>query len=326
MKPQRLAGLWAFTKVFYAHVSEYKLPLGTPTTELSGDEQEELRQWKDDRESYLNALEGPRRHFLKGDGDPVLHPTYVLDTMGISTDSLEGLQASRKIYATNFAILLGEILTMGEPDHDPLPILRSWDDWFPQVFFGGPEDCGDQTQSILDMVIGVRTQRLIFTLRELEKSGVLDLDAKISEVSRIFCTETRPLQELIRDSQHDSMVTRRISFINLEGLGNGEWYRQHYIQRVRNLVSALEEDQDPAGLEEDYAFHAFLERLRQFVQENFERLKATVDGSSGQPWATPTNNVETGVSRVESQQIQSQIQSQLEAEALGHGYGSVEPR
>lgn len=304
---QQLSLLWEQTKNFYDHVSNYKFPLMGLSTDLSPDERGEFEEWEDERSFELEKLETNRRFFLENDHDTVIHPSYVLDFMGRSAGSPDGEQAFKKICATNFAILLDEILTIQRKE--ALPFLQSWDRWFPQVFYGGPEDCGDQSQQILEMVIDIRTQLLIFTLQKSEAS---DLDAKIREVAKIFCTESTPLRDLIRDHQDIDVETKRIPFINLDRSDDGEWHRQSYIQRVRSLVTALEEPN--SSLEDEYNFAHFVEHFRQFVQYNFERLKAIIEGGRGGSWSTPAN--------VESQQLQLQ----LESEARGHGYGSEEPR
>ncbi|KAM7208948.1 hypothetical protein V8F20_000826 [Naviculisporaceae sp. PSN 640] len=301
---RQLSHLWEFTTDLYRQLFQY--------SNLPPDDREKFDEWEEGRRFELDQLDKARRFFLENDHDTVIHPNYVLDNiMGRSADSPEGEQVFKKICATNFAVLLDEILTVRTKE--PLPFLQSWDQWFPQVFYRGPEDCADQLQYILTIVIDLRTQLLHFTLK---KSGASDPEAKIREVAKIFCTESTPLRDLIRDGQDVNIETKRISYINLDGADNGSPLRQLYTQRVRYLVSALEDPDYDLG--EEYNFGRFLDDFARFVQLSFDRLQAMIDSDQGRSYSTDASR---DASRVESQQLQLQ----LESEAQGHGYRSSEP-
>ncbi|KAM7205630.1 hypothetical protein V8F33_000956 [Rhypophila sp. PSN 637] len=294
--PQSLSRLWEATKDLFDHLSAHPYPLRDPTT-LSNDEMEELKDWDEHRPDLRMALDAHRRIFLNHGGDPVILPNFVLDLMEITPSSPEGLQTSRAINATNFVTLLEGVLTVSE--ENALSFLEACDEWFPLVFFE-EDDCKVHLDKILEIVLGIRTQRLIFTLRRGDLESA-DLDAKIKSVASIFCSENTNPEDLIQDFQQNDMGIRRIPFIDIDTVDNGDFHKNSYTHRVREIISVLKTGD---VLEEDWPFDKFRHGLYNFAQDSFERLKATLERTSGDD-----------ASRVESQQILSQ----LESESFGHG-------
>ncbi|KAM7220070.1 hypothetical protein V8F06_004584 [Rhypophila decipiens] len=292
--PQSLSRLWEATKDLFAHLSAHPSPLRDPST-LSGDEIEELEGWDEHRPDLRMALDAHRRFFLNHGRDPVIHPDFVLDLIETTPSSPEGLRTYRAICATNFVTFLEEILTVSE--ENALPFLESCDEWFPLGFFE-ENDCKVHLDKILEIVLGMRTQRLIFTLRSEDLESA-DLDAKIKSVASIFCENTN-LEGLNLDFQQNEMGIKRIPFIDFDAVDNGDVHKNSYTHRVREIVSVLKAGDE---LEGNWPFDKFRHSLHNFAQDSFERLKATIERTS-----------RDDASRVESQQILSQ----LESETFGH--------
>lgn len=272
--------------------------------------------WSQGREDWKESLEYFRRHYLQTAGDTVIRPSYVLNSLGVGTDSILGLKASRIAAVTNLATLLDEIIQIQEDD-DPLPTLQGWDMEFPEFFVEGPDAVEGQVPRIVSIVNNIRTQRLIFTLYKLNLAGP---DA-IELAARFFCEDTVSgpiLEDLV---QHKAPISfRPIPFVTFHSDTDENVISRFNAIRITSIVECLQESRN---LEEENPLEGLIKVLREFVEDNFRRISEQLEAqASGQAWDPSRHFSSSTTSQAENQQIQSQ----LESEALGQALGGVESR
>ncbi len=267
--------------------------------------------WQDELQGLEDAAAVYRKYYVRDSGVPFIELDLVLERMEAQPNSVLWLTVSRIIATVNLASLLGDIVTLQDANRqgEALSYLQSWDAAFPALFL--PEKDLLSPDDTFENSILIRTQLLIFTLKDLFAQGVLDAEPAL-ELSRIFCggESVEELQAALLDEE-SAIELRPIAGFDLVSPGAA---RDRYLTRVKALYNGLG---DISSLETHFGFEDFLRALQAHVETAYRHLRAVIQ-SQPSGLALPSFFATPGGSESGAQ---SQIASQLESDALARPVG-----
>ncbi|KAK4177505.1 hypothetical protein QBC36DRAFT_326803 [Triangularia setosa] len=268
--------------------------------------------WDGAREQLHFLYEAYRRFYVGKNSEPTIDPSFVLEAIEAHEGTQQWYKAYRTVYLANLVSLLEEIQTTEQADY--LPLLQSWDEDFPKFYVPRDQDI----PGVSEMVIDIRTQLSIFTLKKLREDGSVNFHP-YEKLAKIWCGDDISADKVtaalggnkdelqlkaVDPEDPESALHNERAWTRFRSLC-GELTNQHFTPGAENAFDrALHE------LQSVYGFSEFLHNLRKLVEHSFFRTNEALDAME-LPLPAQASDAST--------RIDSQIQTQLEAEAMAQG-------
>ncbi|KAK4649585.1 uncharacterized protein QC761_120310 [Podospora bellae-mahoneyi] len=262
--------------------------------------------WEEAHEQIRFIYDAFRRVYVGKNSEPTIDPSFVLEAMGHHEGTPAWYEAYRTVYLANLAALLQDIQTTEQQDY--LPLLQSWEDDFPKFYIPKDQDIA----GVSEMVIDIRTQLSIFTLKKFRQDGSIDFHP-YEMIAKIWSGEdiSASKVEAALGGNQDELQLKPVDPEDPDSALHSEraWTRlrslcEHFLNQ--HLTPGTEDAFDQAlnQLQSTYDFSEFVKHLRALVEDSFLRTKEALDAAE-----LPLPGQSSDASRIDSQ-----IQTQLEAE------------
>ncbi|KAK0656331.1 hypothetical protein B0T16DRAFT_399102 [Cercophora newfieldiana] len=269
-------------------------------------DQADQHEWEVQRASREDLFRSVFKTYLRNPSSTAAEIGYVLEQLDVRRGQPLYHAVTKIIPMANLAFLLDE-LTLITVDKR-LTVLQSLDNIFPGscIARDAKEERIRLDEQIIDQVCDIRVQLLLHSLQMLKAEPAADAPSPLELLSSIFLDNTTEagLQKLMVTQQdvelHDLQLPLKAAADINPGAGMWEW--EIVKKRVRDLYGMLDDDVtrlDLGPIFEIFPTEEFLEKLRGFLAETFNKTKAYLEGDS----------------QVLDGGVESQVQSQLLGEA-----------
>ncbi|KAK4200293.1 hypothetical protein QBC40DRAFT_225982 [Triangularia verruculosa] len=272
----------------------------------------EIDGWDVALEQLHSLYEAYRRFYVGKNSEPTIDPSFVLEATEVREGTPSWYKAYRTVYLANLVSLYKDIQTTDPADY--LPLLQSWDEEFPKFYV--PRD--QTIKGVSEMVIDIRTQLSIFTLKALRQHGSPNFHP-YEKLARIWCVGDLSADNVTAalGGNKDDLQLKLVDPEDPESAENLEraWTRFNSLcgQLTDKYFTPGDEntfDHALHELETTYGFPEFLHNLRKLVELYFHHTNQALDMAE-MPAPVQTADM--------SARTDSQIQTQLESEAMAQG-------